>query len=131
MAKLLAHFASLTPWRRHLCLLAVASVAAVVLSYPVWGFRTDVGRSWEREADFMADQSAEGWRWMGRFGTVQFPAEIVARTGGQGGIVFTDLNGLKHKYEGFGKQPFKALWFERKSEPKGRFILVMSKPETR
>jgi len=92
----------------------------------------DVGQPWWTEARFMAKQRALGYRLYGRIeGPPGWPAVAIGRVDAKdvGGITFTGPSGVPHTYRNFPGIRFKAVTMLPAGSRKGRFVVVLGKPE--
>jgi hypothetical protein len=68
-------------------------------------------------------QKRDGYVQVGSFGRSDWPAIVVSRETGQGGVAFTTADGQPHRYQGFAG-PMKALEFRAGLGGGKRFTLV-------
>ncbi len=118
-----------TPGRRRWLLLA-ALVAGIAMLLPI--VDGDYFRIYASRPELLRAQKKQHFVLVGTFGRADWPAIVVARETGDGGVSFVTADSQPHEYQGFSG-PMKALEFRAGLTGGKRFTLVFhqvaSRPE--
>lgn len=85
----------------------------------------DLWQFWRKPGSYAERQKGFGYSVVGRFGQQRFPAVVIDRVDGRGGVVFTDPRGQSHTYSGFEGQHLKAVTFQPIHAKDKPFTIVM------
>jgi hypothetical protein len=116
-----------SPARRR-ALVVLLAAAGIALAWPL--FEADLLRWHGSRAGLIAAQKARGYQLVGTLGRPDWPAIVVGRDAGTGGVEFVTADGQPHRYEGFAG-PMKALHLRAGLGGGKAFTLVFHRPPER
>lgn len=109
-----------TPGRRRWMLGAAVLSALVVVAFLIDG---DRGSIYGNRDEAIKAQKKQSYVLVGTLGRPEWPAIVVGRETGEGGVRFVTADGQPHQYQGFSG-PMKALEFRAGLTGTKRFTLV-------